>query len=345
MHRAGRERLQPAWTGRTPARRPPSPAPREARSAMRCDRSASHRPARSRRTPARHEHRGRQARGRRLTTRDEIVAAAFVAKSSVQSGPPGWRGASHPRVGRTIPADPRDSTGAVRPARSSESGVRVCWSQPPDQAATNLRRTHVHRHHRPPDLDRLRPGPRGSASSTAAATPRLPPSTTSASQWAGAVTAIMGPSGSAPTLLHLLAGLDRPLRARHRRHREPAQRQGAHPAASRPTASSSSRSTLPTMTAAENIVLPMRIAGRKPTSTAASIVETVGLTGSLHRPSEPPVDSSKGSPPHGLASLQRSFAESYGCPGSKYCLLSPQPSPSSARPSSWSPRPDRGELR
>ena len=45
---------------------------------------------------------------------------------------------------------------------------------------------------------------------------------------------------------------------------------------------------LPTMTAAENIVLPMRIAGRKPDEHwVASIVETVGLTQRVgHRPSE-----------------------------------------------------------
>jgi putative ABC transport system ATP-binding protein len=45
---------------------------------------------------------------------------------------------------------------------------------------------------------------------------------------------------------------------------------------------------LPTMTAAENIILPMRIAGRRPDPQwVASIVETVGLTGRLgHRPSE-----------------------------------------------------------
>jgi putative ABC transport system ATP-binding protein len=45
---------------------------------------------------------------------------------------------------------------------------------------------------------------------------------------------------------------------------------------------------LPTMTAAENIVLPMRIAGRRPDADwVASIVETVGLADRLsHRPSE-----------------------------------------------------------
>ena len=45
---------------------------------------------------------------------------------------------------------------------------------------------------------------------------------------------------------------------------------------------------LPTMTAAENIVLPMRIAGRKPDPAwVASMVETVGLAERLgHRPSQ-----------------------------------------------------------
>ena len=45
---------------------------------------------------------------------------------------------------------------------------------------------------------------------------------------------------------------------------------------------------LPTMTAAENIVLPMRIAGRRPDPHwVASIVETVGLSGRLgHRPAQ-----------------------------------------------------------
>ena len=45
---------------------------------------------------------------------------------------------------------------------------------------------------------------------------------------------------------------------------------------------------LPTLTAAENIVLPLRIAGRRPdNSWVASIVETVGLAGRLgHRPAQ-----------------------------------------------------------
>jgi putative ABC transport system ATP-binding protein len=106
-------------------------------------------------------------------------------------------------------------------------------------------------------------------------------------------TAIMGPSGSGKsTLLHMLAGLDRPtsgkvyvgdteltslndkLLTQLRRDRIGFIFQ--------------SFNLLPTLTAAENIVLPMRIAGRKPDRHwVASIVETVGLQGRLgHRPAQ-----------------------------------------------------------
>jgi putative ABC transport system ATP-binding protein len=109
----------------------------------------------------------------------------------------------------------------------------------------------------------------------------------------GRFTAIMGPSGSGKsTLLHMLAGLDRPtsgevylgdteitsLRDRRlttlRRDRIGFIFQ--------------SFNLLPTLTAAENIVLPMRIAGRRPDPDwVASIVETIGLTGRLeHRPAQ-----------------------------------------------------------
>ena len=109
----------------------------------------------------------------------------------------------------------------------------------------------------------------------------------------GEFTAIMGPSGSGKsTLLHVLAGLDRPTSGT------------IHLGDTDITTLSDRALTLlrrdrigfifqsfnllPTMTAAENIVLPMRIAGRKPDEHwVASIVETVGLSGRLdHRPSE-----------------------------------------------------------
>ena len=109
----------------------------------------------------------------------------------------------------------------------------------------------------------------------------------------GRFTAIMGPSGSGKsTLLHMLAGLDRPTSG------------AVYVGDTEITTLSDNALTLlrrdqigfifqafnllPTMTAAENIVLPMRIAGRRPDERwVASIVETVGLTGRLsHRPSQ-----------------------------------------------------------
>jgi putative ABC transport system ATP-binding protein len=110
---------------------------------------------------------------------------------------------------------------------------------------------------------------------------------------AGEFTAIMGPSGSGKsTLLHMLAGLDRPS-------------SGEVFLGDTEITSLNDRqltmlrrdhigfifqafNLLPTLTAAENIVLPMRIAGRKPdTFWVESIVETVGLGERLdHRPSE-----------------------------------------------------------
>jgi putative ABC transport system ATP-binding protein len=107
----------------------------------------------------------------------------------------------------------------------------------------------------------------------------------------GRFTAIMGPSGSGKsTLLHMLAGLDRPTSGQ------------VYIGETEITSLRDKRLTmlrrdrigfvfqsfnlLPTMTAAENIALPMRIAGRRPDPDwVASIVETVGLRDRLdHRP-------------------------------------------------------------
>jgi putative ABC transport system ATP-binding protein len=110
---------------------------------------------------------------------------------------------------------------------------------------------------------------------------------------AGEFTAIMGPSGSGKsTLLHMLAGLDRPT-------------SGAVYLGDTEITSLGDKALtllrrdkigfifqsfnlLPTMTAAENIVLPMRIAGRKPDQQwVKQIVDIVGLTDRLgHRPAE-----------------------------------------------------------
>ena len=109
----------------------------------------------------------------------------------------------------------------------------------------------------------------------------------------GQFTAIMGPSGSGKsTLLHLLAGLDRPSSG------------DVYLGDTRLTALGDKALTLlrrdrigfifqsfnllPTMTAAENIVLPIRIAGRKPDEAwVRSIVDRLGLSERLtHRPTE-----------------------------------------------------------
>ncbi len=110
---------------------------------------------------------------------------------------------------------------------------------------------------------------------------------------AGKFTAIMGPSGSGKsTLLHMLAGLDRPSSGE-------VQLGDVELTTLNDKALTLLRrdrigfifqsfNLLPTMNAAENIVLPIRIAGRKPDELwVRSIVETLGLTERLtHRPTE-----------------------------------------------------------
>jgi putative ABC transport system ATP-binding protein len=109
----------------------------------------------------------------------------------------------------------------------------------------------------------------------------------------GRFTAIMGPSGSGKsTLLHVLAGLDRPTSGQ------------IHIGDTEITGMDDKQLTLlrrdkvgfifqsfnllPTLTASENITLPLRIAGRRPDPLwVRTVVETVGLGARLaHRPSE-----------------------------------------------------------
>jgi putative ABC transport system ATP-binding protein len=109
----------------------------------------------------------------------------------------------------------------------------------------------------------------------------------------GQFTAVMGPSGSGKsTLLHVLAGLDRPTT-------------GAVYVGDTDLTSLKDKALtllrrdrigfifqsfnlLPTMSAAENIALPMKIAGRRPDPAwVQTIVDTVGLADRLsHRPAE-----------------------------------------------------------
>jgi putative ABC transport system ATP-binding protein len=106
-------------------------------------------------------------------------------------------------------------------------------------------------------------------------------------------TAIMGPSGSGKsTLLHVLAGLDRPSTGEiHIGETDITtlnDRQLTLLRRDKIGFIFQSFNLLPTLTAAENIVLPLRIAGRKPDPLwVASIVDIVGLAPRMsHRPSE-----------------------------------------------------------
>ena len=110
---------------------------------------------------------------------------------------------------------------------------------------------------------------------------------------AGQFTAIMGPSGSGKsTLLHVLAGLDRPTSGEiYVGDTEITRLKDKALTLLRRDQVGfifQSFNLLPTLNAAENIELPMRIAGRKPDAAwVQTIVETVGLTERLHhRPSQ-----------------------------------------------------------
>jgi putative ABC transport system ATP-binding protein len=110
---------------------------------------------------------------------------------------------------------------------------------------------------------------------------------------AGAFTAIMGPSGSGKsTLMHLLAGLDRPTSGT-------VTLDGAELTTLNDDALTQLRrdrvgfifqafNLLPVLTARENIVLPMSIAGRDPDDAwVDQLIDLVGLRDRItHRPSE-----------------------------------------------------------
>ena len=109
----------------------------------------------------------------------------------------------------------------------------------------------------------------------------------------GRFTAIMGPSGSGKsTLLHVLAGLDRPTTGEvfvgDTKISELNDKQLTLLRRDKIGFIFQSFNLLPTMTAAENIALPLRIAGRKPDSAwVDTIIDTLGLRPRLrHKPSE-----------------------------------------------------------
>jgi putative ABC transport system ATP-binding protein len=110
---------------------------------------------------------------------------------------------------------------------------------------------------------------------------------------AGRLTAVMGPSGSGKsTLMHILAGLDQPTAGQ-------VTVAGVDVTRLDDTSLTKLRrdhigfifqffNLLPMLTAAENIALPMKLAGGKPDQAwLEQLIETVGLTDRLsHRPSE-----------------------------------------------------------
>jgi putative ABC transport system ATP-binding protein len=107
------------------------------------------------------------------------------------------------------------------------------------------------------------------------------------------LTAVMGPSGSGKsTLMHILAGLDRPTAGE-------VEVAGVDVTALEDTALTTLRrdhigfifqffNLLPMLTAAENIALPLKLAGQKPDPAwLERLIDTVGLRDRLsHRPSE-----------------------------------------------------------
>jgi len=110
---------------------------------------------------------------------------------------------------------------------------------------------------------------------------------------AGEFTAIMGPSGSGKsTLLHVLAGLDQPTSGRiyvgDTDITDLSDKDLTILRRDRIGFIFQSFNLLPTLTAAENIALPMRIAGRRPDQDwVRSIVATVGLSDRMgHRPDQ-----------------------------------------------------------
>ncbi|GHJ44589.1 hypothetical protein Cs7R123_19310 [Catellatospora sp. TT07R-123] len=167
----------------------------------------------------------------------------------------------------------------------------------------------------------------------------------------GRFTAIMGPSGSGKsTLMHCLAGLDSVTRGQ------------IHVGETQVTGLSDKGLTklrrdkvgfifqqfnlLPTLSAEENILLPLAIAGRKPDPAwYDTVIDTVGLRDRLkHAPASSPAASNSASPaPAPSSAAPRSSsptnppATSTAAPAPRSSASCAAASPSTARPSSWSP--------
>ena len=273
------------------------------------------------------------------------------------------RGCPNPRggAGRTItrrqPGGQRPP--AVRPARSARRPRdRVCWC-------------HAARHGRRPTQENTTcpssppPAPPPRSPTAAAAVPSgvtklygtgdaavTALDDVSVGLGQGEFTAIMGPSGSGKsTLLHMLAGLDRPTSGEV--YLGDTEITSLNDKAltllrrDRIGFIFQSFNLLPTMTAAENIVLPMRIAGRKPDDALGGLDRRDRRP---HRPARPPTRGAlrrpaaagRRGPGPGLAARRSSSPTSPPAPSTRgpapsCSRSSARRSTSSARPSSWSP--------
>jgi putative ABC transport system ATP-binding protein len=166
----------------------------------------------------------------------------------------------------------------------------------------------------------------------------------------GTFTAIMGPSGSGKsTLLHILAGLDQPtsgwVEIAGTRLDTLGDRALTLLRRSRVGFVFQSYNLLPVLTAEENLLLPLRIAGERADPTwVETLIESVSRAGApTGRPSSPAASSSgspslaRWSPGRRSSSPTSRRAISTRPPGGTCSSCYGAPSTSSARRSSWSP--------
>src|SRR3954447_11803647 len=137
----------------------------------------------------------------------------------------------------------------------------------------------------------------------------------------GVFTAIMGPSGSGKsTLLHILAGLDRPTSGRVFLGDTDITELTDHDLTllrrNKVGFIFQAFNLLPTLTAKENIVLPIRIGGRKPDPAwIEQLVKTVGLSDRLPPPPPPPPPRALGpARPPARRAVRWPAATRRGCP-------------------------------